>query len=172
MGLLKAIMGGWKMEKMCIRDRSRGRNAPSLFAAALPAVRLPGPSFLRAPPRHIRQSQQGLLELSGKFDIAPSSDLEQQPVELVHGLVALGEQQFKHCLLYTSVLRPSAQTFFAGGRGARKRRAHAPAPPVRPSVPLVIAASGHAKRLAFAAFRPSSCDYGRNGKGSGDCCGP
>lgn len=66
-------------------------------------------------------------------------------------------------------LRPN---FFCRGRGARKRRAHAPAPPVRPSVPLVIAASGHAKRLAFAAFRTSSCDYGRNGKGSGDCCGP
>ena len=65
-------------------------------------------------------------------------------------------------------LRPN---FFCRGEGG-KETPRTPAPPVRPSVPLVIAASGHAKRLAFAAFRPSSCDYGRNGKGSGDCCGP
>ena len=68
-------------------------------------------------------------------------------------------------------LRPN---FFCrgGGRGARKRRAHAPAPPVRPSVPLVIAASGHAKHFASAAFLPTSFGYGRNDKGFAGCYGP
>ena len=59
-----------------------------------------------------------------------------------------------------------------GGRGARKRRAHAPAPPVRPSVLPITAASGHAKHFASAAFLPTSFGYGRNDKGFAGCYGP
>ena len=68
-------------------------------------------------------------------------------------------------------LRPN---FFCrgGGRGARKRRAHAPAPPVRPSVLPITAASGHAKHFASAAFLPTSFGYGRNDKGFAGCYGP
>ena len=63
-----------------------------------------------------------------------------------------------------AVLQHSAQTFLTGGRSARKRRARAPVPPVRPSVPPVIAASGHAKCFVFAAFLPWFSDCGRNGR--------
>ena len=66
-------------------------------------------------------------------------------------------------------LRPN---FFCRGMGRKDFCARAPVPPVRPSVLPIIAASGHAKHLAFAAFQPSSCDCGRNGKGSEDCRDP
>ena len=67
-------------------------------------------------------------------------------------------------------LRPNF--FCRGGRGARKRRAHAPAPPVRPSVLPITAAGGHAKHFASAAFLPTSFGYGRNDKGFAGCYGP